>query len=255
MKNIYLVLLVVAVLIIGIAFVVWYQPSQQAPGEPAANETTNNQPAGSQTVVSPYVAPVPVSKDQGRVVFSVADTTTPLDTVQSIFLTINEVSVHSAKKGWVVVSQTPRLYDLLKLHNAGPVFDFLADVYLDAGTYEQIRLSVGNVVVVTKDGKINDAKLPSQELKIAGIIVVVKGGNSSATFDFEADRSLRLTGEGKYIFVPVVGVETRSYVRTIQVQTRNEILPNGRVDVSGGTADFSQKFGMDENGEMKKISY
>lgn len=253
MKNFYLIFLVVAVLVIGSVFVLRHQFSQQAvPGESAANKTSGQPVAGPQTSTSAHVPPTPISKNQGRVVFAVADVTAPLTNVQSIFLTVNRVSVHSATKGWIVVSQTPRVYDLLKLHAAGPVFELLAEAHLDAGMYEQIRLFVSSVVVVTKDGKNQEAKLPSQELTIAGTIVVLKGENSSATFDFEADKSLHLTGEGKYIFAPVVSVETRNTAGTIQIQTKNEILPNGRVDISGGTIRFSQTLGMNENGELKK---
>jgi hypothetical protein len=115
---------------------------------------------------------------------------------------------------------------------------------LDSATYSQIRLTVARLALVDKNGNLSEVKLPSSEIKINTHLVVTKEGNSSAVIDFLADKSLFTTGSGKYIFLPVLKVETRSMIETVQIFS-------GRVDFIGGRADFDSSFGADEKGNLQ----
>lgn len=179
--------------------------------------------------------------EKGRVIFAVKDAAEAVNAT-SIMITIDKVEVHSATQGWVTVSNAAKQYDLLKLKASGAA-ELLADVNLPVDTYDQIRLNISRVDV-TVDGKTEQAKLPSNSLKIVGKVVVTANTTSAVTLDFIADRSLHSTGSGRFILSPVVKLETRSNA-TVEVSGDN------RVSVSGGEIDADEAFGMDEKGETK----
>jgi len=185
----------------------------------------------------------PSSYALGRVVFAVKDAALDMKNVTSVFLTVDKVEAHSAATGeWVTVLSTARQYDLLKLKQTGAA-ELLADVKLAAGTYDQIRLDVSRVSVVAS-GKTQDAKLPSSTLKIVGNVVVKTDQTAVVTIDFIADKSLHLTGSGKYMLAPVVRLEAKSGA-TVDVGS------DEKVTVSGGKVDDDETVGMDEKGEVK----
>ena len=178
---------------------------------------------------------------KGRVVFTMADAAADMGAVSSVMVTVDSVSVHSASRGWVTVSSTPRTYDLLELKASGQQA-LLADAQLDEGDYQQMRLQISKVVVTDANGT-HEAKLPSGELKVAGGFSVDSNSTSTATFDFVADESLHVTGNGQYILAPVVQVETRE-------DAEATVESNSRVRISGGTVRTNARVGMDINGNV-----
>ena len=182
------------------------------------------------------------SEAHGRMVLALTDAAS-LQNVSSVLLTINEVRIHSAIKGWVSVSDNAKQFDLLRLKENGNLA-LLADVSLPADTYDQIRLTVKEVRVTMGNVTAETAKLPSGDLKIMGAFTVEDGKTSTAVLDFMADESLHLTGNGKIIFAPVIKLEPR---RAAEAIINSEI-----VEVKNGTVETDESLGMDENGEMKK---
>jgi hypothetical protein len=180
---------------------------------------------------------------EGRVVFSVTDAAADMGAVSKITLKISKVEVHSAADGWVTVSTTPRTYSLLEL-NARNEFELLADVNVKANTYDQARLTTDGVSIQTTDGATHTAKLPSGVLKINTELAVRAGETSSMSFDFIANKSLHITGNGQYIFAPVIKAETKS-------NTNVEVNTNGIVEISGGRTDEVSNVGMDIDGSVK----
>ena len=143
----------------------------------------------------------------------------------------------------MTVSTTPRVYNLLVL-NAENRSELLADANIKAGTYDQIRLMVDSISVKTKTGAVKEAKLPSGELKINTRLVVNANETSSANFDFLADKSLHVTGNGSYIFAPVVKFETRSSADV-------SVSVDSTVKITGGRSDDQNTVGMDVDGTIK----
>jgi hypothetical protein len=181
---------------------------------------------------------------QGRVVFSVTDAAVALENIQSVNITITKAEVQSAEKGWVSVSNKSQVFDLLTLKNSNALA-LLADVNLDAGAYNQIRLTVSKVEV-TQAGKVNVAKLPSNDLKIVGSLIVDANSTSSAVLDFLVDKSLHITGNGQFVFAPVVRLIAKS-------QTEVTVDAKSLVNVSGtGKIDSDTTVGMNEKGETKE---
>ncbi|MBI2542239.1 DUF4382 domain-containing protein [Candidatus Woesearchaeota archaeon] len=181
------------------------------------------------------------SAEKGRAVFAITDAAADMGTVTSVKITVDSVQVHSATKGWIEVSSTPKTYDLLELKAEGK-HELLADFELDEGTYGQLRMDISNVVVTDANGQ-QEAKLPSGELKINGNLVVDANSTSTATFDFIADESLHITGNGKYIMAPVVQLETREDADA-NVKSGNE------VEIKGGKIKTNVKVGMDAKGNV-----
>lgn len=177
----------------------------------------------------------------GRVVFSITDAAADLESVSNIYVTVDKVEVLKQGSTWVTVSSTPKTYDLLKLKTEAS-HAVLADVQLEEGVYNQIRLEISEVMVVDATGE-HQARLPSSELKFVGDIEVRKGTTSTASLDFIADESLHVTGNGTYVMAPVVQVETRTNAQA------SVVLPSS-VTISGGSVKSKQKFGMDLEGNI-----
>lgn len=180
---------------------------------------------------------------QGHIVFGITDAAENMGSVSSVFVTVNKVEMHSEIDGWITVSNETKQYDLLALKQSGKV-SLLASSTVPVGTYNQVRLMVSKVVVV-RNGVSEEAKLPSGELKLIGNIKVNADQTSSMVFDFIADKSLHLTGNGKFIFAPVVKTQTRSDIRV-------KLKLDDEVEIAGGKEENDEDAGMDEKGEMRK---
>ena len=181
------------------------------------------------------------STNEGRVVFTITDAAADMGSVTSVKVTVDKVMVNSDTKGWVTVSSTPQTFDLLMLKAEGSQ-GLLADVQLEAGNYQQLRLDISNVLVVDDTGE-HTAKLPSGELKIVGGFTVENGSTSTATFDFMVNESLHITGNGEYILAPVVQLETKE-------NTQVEIDSDNKVAIRGGRVKTNVRVGMDVDGRV-----
>lgn len=199
------------------------------------------QKASNQAQQSFGVTPLAVT-GQGRAVITIKDAATSLANVTSIMMTVDEVEVQNSAQTWTTVSTTSKIYDLVQLKQSGAAM-LLADINLAEGTYNQIRLQISNVKV-TAEGKTTEAKLPSNTLKIAGKFTVNAGQVSTASLDFIADKSLHMTGSGKYILAPVVHLQTKTDAVV-------EVKEDKTVEEKSGKVETDEDFGMDEKGELK----
>ena len=234
MKN---VLLVLGLVVVIVALILAFGPSRQ---ESVRVETS---PPAPEPAPEPSPSPLPPPQPtEGRVVFAVTDAAAGLENIDGIIVTTKEVRVQSAAKGWVTVSEETKSFDLLKLKESGS-FALLTEANLEAGEYNQVRLSVSKVEVIEKSsGKISLAKLPSGDLKLVGKLVVEAGNESSVVLDFLADKSLHTTGQGSYIFAPVITLETKSNAEIS--------IGGGLVSIGGGKTDTNITIGMNESGEV-----
>src|SRR3989338_4977115 len=182
-----------------------------------------------------------MGEKEGRVVFTITDAAADMGAVTSVMVTVDSVRVHSAAEGWITVSSEPQTFDLLKLKAEGSQ-ELLADVTLEEGTYQQLRLDISKVVVADAEGE-HEAKLPSGELKIVGDLEVKADSTSTATFDFIADESLHVTGNGEYILAPVVQLETKTDAEV-------EVKANQKVEIKAGKVKTNIKVGMDAEGNV-----
>jgi hypothetical protein len=180
---------------------------------------------------------------QGKIVIGISDAAMAIEGVSSIMMTVDKVEMLGASSSWVTISSVSKQYDLLQLKASGAIA-LLADVNLSAGTYNQIRLTIGKVEI-SASGSIREAKLPSGTLKIVGRIVVEEGKTATAVLDFKADKSLHITGNGMFVLAPVVHLQTKSDV-SVEVRT------DATLKIVGGKDEDEVDVGMDERGETKE---
>jgi len=182
-------------------------------------------------------------KTQGKIIFGITDAAANMGDVSAVLITVNRVQIHSEASGWVTVSNETKQYDLLALKQSGAI-SLLASSTAAIGTYDQVKLMISKVIV-TKNGVQIEAKLPSGELKIVGNLVVNPDRTSSMVFDFIADKSLHITGNGKLIFAPVIKIKKQNDVSIL-------IKSNGEINITGDKEDDDEEnVGMDEKGEIK----
>lgn len=186
-------------------------------------------------------APGTQTAQEGRAVFTITDAAADMGTVSEVRVVVDEVRVHSESQGWITVTSDSQEFDLLELKAQGSQA-LLADASLAPDTYNQMRLDISQVTVVDDRGE-NEAKLPSGELKLQGELVVEENSTSTATFDFIADESLHVAGNGQYMMAPVVQVTTRTDAQ-VDASSRSN------VEISGGNIVTDVKLGMGTDGNM-----
>lgn len=243
MQNATIVTTVIILLLVG-GLVWFYWPGGDTGGPLSNNENTQaNSTSSTGDSQVQLRSRGELGANEGRVSFRVTDAATSLDGIKSVVLVTNGVEIHSATKGWMTVSSDVQAYDLVALKKSGNAL-FLADVNLDAGTYDQVRLSVERVRVIRSDGRVEEARMPTGTVLMNTKLVVAKGENSGITFDFLLDKSLQTAQNGSLVFMPVVQLDTKSIITTIQF--RGVI-----VDFIEGQSDSDVTYGMDETGTMK----
>jgi hypothetical protein len=124
-------------------------------------------------------------------------------------------------------------FDLLQIQG---VEEVLAISELEPGKYTQIRMTISNVQIKLGDGDLRDVILPSGKLKFVRPFDIVEGQTTALLFDFDAGRSVNVTGSGRIIFKPVIklSITTPQTVEpgTKHVKISTPSLPNGAVGVS-----------------------
>lgn len=179
----------------------------------------------------------------GRVVVSITDSkVNSISGVSAVYVTVDKIEMHSAAKGWVIVSNETNQYELLSLKAKGSL-KLAAQTMVPEGTYNQVRLQVKKIEVV-RNGKRSVATVPSNKIELIGQFMVSHDSTTSITVDFLVDQSLRTTGGGKFIFSPVIKIESRANASV-------SIGPNNTVVVTGGRVDTDATMGMKLDGTMQ----
>ncbi len=179
----------------------------------------------------------------GRAVLSVTDAAMDMGDVTQVNIKVTSVDVHNPVDGWVNISSATKTYDLLAL-NASSQSALLADSNISAGTYDSVRLSVDSVTLKMKDGTFKTAKLPSDKLTLNTNFTVNADKTSNINFDFLADKSLHTTGNGTYIFTPVIKTKVTS-------DTKVDIDGDEHIKLTGGDDEGEEDEGMDVDGSFR----
>ena len=135
--------------------------------------------------------------------------------VTGIEVTVLSVEVHKAGDNgggeWITLGIVEKTFELLELEGLELI---LATEVVEAGKYTQLRMTVLTVkVTYLEEGETEattvEATVPSGELKFVRPFEVVDGGTITLLLDFDADKSVVVTGTDKVIFNPVVKLEIR----------------------------------------------
>ena len=137
--------------------------------------------------------------------------------------------------GWLPVNILAgnETFDLLQIQG---IEEVLAIAELEPGKYTQIRMTVSNVQVRLGDGNLTDVILPSGKLKFVRPFNIVEDQTTALLFDFDAEKSVNVTGSGQIIVKPVVKLSMTT-PQTIEPGTKHvkivtPSLPNGALNVS-----------------------
>ncbi|MCU7493484.1 MAG: DUF4382 domain-containing protein [Ignavibacteria bacterium] len=154
----------------------------------------------------------------------------------SVNIQVTRVEVHqgsdtsSSAGSWLVVKDSTMNIDLVQLRNG--VTALLGNAPLPAGQYSQIRLIIGPGSYVTdENGTRHDLTIPSGSqtgLKLNNSFTLQDGVTYELTLDFDASKSIVVTGNNSYKLKPVIRVEANALTGTISGQ----VLPlDAAVDV------------------------
>lgn len=138
--------------------------------------------------------------------------------VAQVFVTIDEVSVHSSGGQWISLSmaQTPFTMDLLQF-TSGRTTQLVPPATLAPGKYTQLRLGVQSAMIVTDTGRQLPVTIASGDLKTDKNFNfdVTGGGAVTLTVDFDLSQSLVVTGSGSYKLKPVLHLVNTAQAATI----------------------------------------
>ncbi|HWP82093.1 MAG TPA: DUF4382 domain-containing protein [Bacteroidota bacterium] len=151
----------------------------------------------------------------------------------AVNIAVTRVEVHRADadtgSGWTVVSSAPALYDLLKLRNGASAL--LGGARLEAGEYTQIRLIIGQGSNVVVNGVTHPLTIPSgvqSGLKLVHQFTIEPEELYELTLDFDAERSIVVTGSNQYLLRPTIRVQANvisgSISGTVLPLTANAIV-------------------------------
>lgn len=161
-------------------------------------------------------------------------TDAPLDGVEEVNVTFDEVSIQDLDRGdWHTVTSTTQTFDLLSLQN-GVTAD-LGFTELSTGTYGQIRLHLVDAWLVI-DGEPVELEVPSgfqSGLKVLHQFTIEPDIENSLTLDFDAGESVHQTGNGEYRMRPVIKALTATTAPE-QDQGQTNSGMGGRPDSSSG---------------------
>jgi len=215
------------------------------------------------TVAGGFVSCDQTSAAAGRLVVNITDAPSAPE-IDQVWLTITGVQVHIAgsedteaesedENGgeWKELdlvddggNPNEVRFDLLKFNDGSQ--ERVAVGLLDAGKYTQLRMDVTLVELHIKGAAAEDfevAKLPSNVLKFVHPFEIAIGADTELLFDFDALKSVVVTGKDTYIFKPVIKVTTIN--QPFQITTAS--LPIGTVgqpysatvEAIGGTTPYT----------------
>ena len=97
-------------------------------------------------------------------------------------------------------------------------------------------MDVTKVTGVTTDNVSYTAEVPGDKLKIVGAFNVGGGTKTTLTLDFDGEKSLIQTGQGKFLFKPVVKLLVNSGGKT----TQGQVGETGKPSDAGKPANAEQ---------------
>ena len=148
----------------------------------------------------------------GFVFVSVTDAKPMLPSgTQEVWITFEEVLIHSEGGDWISLPliETPYTIDLLRFHS-GITTDLIRPVSLQPGTYDRMRLSIGNALVMN-NGNYYPVAISPDNLTVEEnfSLELEDGSTTDLTVDLDLSLSLRAPASPvapSYEFTPVLHI-------------------------------------------------
>ncbi len=204
------------------------EPAAPGAGDGAAAAGAGAPASGAPAVTVPGAELLPAVLPPGTGELQMRVTDAPPEGVSAIVVTISGIQVHKAEAGeedgWITLfavtstagttSTEPRTFDLVQVTG---IEQALGTQVFAVGKYTQIRMDVDSVVVTfqPKGGTTTtkNATVPGDRLKVVRPFDVEEGQATILTLDFDAAKSVIITGQGDVRFKPVVKLLTRKEER------------------------------------------
>ena len=127
----------------------------------------------------------------------------------SVNIVVDSIRVHvdsgDSTGGWFTISRVAAVYDLLQF--MGGKDTLIAEGDIPAGYYSQMRLYIGAGSYVVVNGVSFPLEIPSGSesgLKLNIQATIAAGVQYILVLDFNANRSIVVTGNGRYLLKPVI---------------------------------------------------
>lgn len=124
-----------------------------------------------------------------------------------------EVHLSGSAGGWVTLPTNAGIYNLLDLQNDVTAV-LAANTELPVGSISQMRLILGSENYVVVDSVASLLDMSSQEntgLKFNLNATINSGQTTEVLIDFDAEKSIVVTGNGSFKLKPVINVESIIY--------------------------------------------
>jgi hypothetical protein len=160
---------------------------------------------------------------EGKIQVYVTDA--PAENITAIVIQASSIEVHRAgdtEGEWITLLENPPSFDLLQV--AG-IQSLLGGANIASGNYTQVRLAITQVTV-TINGEQKTANVPSDKLKFVGNITVTEGQTTSISFDFDADKSIIVKGNGDVSLKPVVKLLIGKPGGTLEAPATGTLTPS-----------------------------
>ncbi len=176
----------------------------------------------------------------GQLKITMIDSPAQYDQVNIEVIRVEVHMADSSESGWSVINPVPHTYDLLQLVNGASVV--LGDTFLTAGHYTQIRLILGGGSNVVINGDTIPLMISSgmqTGIKLNHEFDIEPGNLYELMLDFNAERSIHITGNGEYKLNPVIRVMPVVISGTISGQVLPEDADATVWTLVGGTDTVS----------------
>lgn len=169
------------------------------------------------------------STSSGRLILKITDAPFPIDIISEANVTITRIEARKKDSNddsqFVLISNDTLGFNLVDLMNG--VTGELADIEIDAGTYDLIRLYTGDASVVLNSGEVFDLKIPSGpqtgiKLFIRPALRIEGGLTEELILDFDLSKSFVMKGNA---FTPagIKGFNFKPVVRVINSSTTGRV--------------------------------
>ena len=165
----------------------------------------------------------------GRLVIKITDAPFPFELISEANVTITKIEARIADKGdehpYVVLSTDTMSFNLMDLRNG--ITAELAEIEIESGTYDLIRLYTGDASIVTSEGEVFDMKVPSGpqtgiKLFIEPALRIDGGLTEELILDFDLSRSFVLKGNA-YTPAGIKGFNFKPVIRVINSSTTGRV--------------------------------
>ena len=140
-------------------------------------------------------------------------TDAPAEALKEIWVTIESLEFRSCEEPGKVLLPllAPVSFELLSYKDK--VGSLLPAAKFPEGKICDLRVNVqdDDAYVVDQEGKEFPLKVPSSEVKLKGEFEVADGVYTALVLDFDAEKSIHQTGQGKFILHPVISIKSVTY--------------------------------------------